>query len=548
MNDSNNREIRTGDFVKITGAYFKTANGLFLTTDDGESVSLRKVKKTGELCLDRAGNFQSLPMRYYCDAKKNRAARIHDAENLRFEVVDGVPTFYAAEHFRQEAANYDERADFQRRMGFNDDAEKNAEKAAYYSEIADRLSATAEQPKKKAPETGIRFYWNGIKVNGGRLIPCYFWPDADSVIICAKNYESLPKEYFTVENDSDIMTDYIDSDSTTLTPEHPLYKYARFVALKGIATGHSYRKLTAEQAEEWGMMKDPGQPTAADLAAVEEMKTAAESARLAAEHAAQLAAREKALRKRSEGRHYIESVAEQHPITDGAPTVEITFSENPAFYFWTESRDRTRTEITIHEDGTRDEKTVIEQPRRRLILSVAAAEVILRRYDEQAHAEQRGYDKTYFVIRWTDAEKGEQTYEGRYDLGDNDGGLIAHIRAFGTSRLHSEAEKAEIARIADYLDCFTEGGRIVNVEIDTRVIDLLKYRQEQEKRKREREWEDIVDTVSMLTDEQIEAAVFSIDPKDKEKADVARFFLQELERRDRENALDVLRRWRAENG
>jgi hypothetical protein len=50
----------------------------------------------------------------------------------------------------------------------------------------------------------------------------------------------------------------------------------------------------------------------------------------------------------------------------------------------------------------------------------------------------------------------------------------------------------------------------------------------------------------MLTDEQIEAVVMGIDPADKEKEDVARFFLQEMNRRDAKAALDLFRRWRAQ--
>ena len=49
--------------------------------------------------------------------------------------------------------------------------------------------------------------------------------------------------------------------------------------------------------------------------------------------------------------------------------------------------------------------------------------------------------------------------------------------------------------------------------------------------------------LEMLTDEQLEAAVFSIDPNDAQKADIARFFLQELAKRDKSRAVEILRRW-----
>lgn len=54
-------------------------------------------------------------------------------------------------------------------------------------------------------------------------------------------------------------------------------------------------------------------------------------------------------------------------------------------------------------------------------------------------------------------------YEGRYDLGDGDGGLIAHIRAFGEwARTHNEfgaeleapPETNDMLEFADYLATF----------------------------------------------------------------------------------------------
>ena len=50
-----------------------------------------------------------------------------------------------------------------------------------------------------------------------------------------------------------------------------------------------------------------------------------------------------------------------------------------------------------------------------------------------------------------------------------------------------------------------------------------------------------METLEMLTDEQLTAAVL-ISPKDN--PDVARFFLQELSRRDAKKALQVLRAWK----
>ena len=78
--------------------------------------------------------------------------------------------------------------------------------------------------------------------------------------------------------------------------------------------------------------------------------------------------------------------------------------------------------------------------------------------------------------------------------------------------------------------------------------DAYKAQQAQEQEQARQDFADILESVQMLTDEQIERAVFAISPTDAEKLDVARFFLQELHRRDEANALAVFRRWkRGEN-
>lgn len=530
LTDSNGEALHLGDIVEVSGGYFKNSNGLFFL--EGEpgangSVWLRKLNKSGKLPM--SGDVQSWPLTSYCsDPRKSREAKNHNRTNAKITKAANVNTWHVAEWLKQRANDCLEKAERERRnWGENDAVRRLTERADRCTAAAERLSASATKPAEKEPEKGIRFYYNGIKVDGGKLIPCFYNLDSidGSVSISARNYDHLPAQYFTVKNDSDPYTDYFDSDRATLDKSHPLYRFARFAGLKCIATGHSWRKLTEAQAAEWAAMKDPGQPTAADLAAVEEMKTAAESARLAKEHAAQLEARENYLRERNAGRQFIEQTAAEHPITEGAPVVVIEWSEHPAFQSW--------------EDG-------------QLRLSVAAAEIILKHYDEERSASD-GYDKTKFTITWT--ESGEEcTYTGRYDLGDNDGGLVQHIRSGAEYALaHAETEEnTERARqrlaFAEMLQGYTTGGYIVSVEVP----EWVKAAAAEMKRKREEQARhdlaDLFDAVQMLTDEQIEGAVFAISPADQSNADVARFFLQELSRRDREKALDVFRRWRDQRG
>lgn len=327
----------------------------------------------------------------------------------------------------------------------------------------------------------IRFFYNGIKVNGGKLIRCFYFTDSksDAVTISARDYADLPRDMFKVKNETDLYTDYFDSDSATITPAHPLYKYARAAALKSAMRGEPEYIAKLKQSEQDA--KTPGRyhwrsadairaeidqrqaqldrnaaelatlpkghPTAADVEAVHEMNTAAESARLAREHAEQLERREKAIRTRNENRAFIEQTAAAHPIKDGAPVVTVEWSENGAF-----------------DDNMK--------------FSVSAAEIIFKTLDEKIYNDQeRGYDKTSFLIEYTDENGEPSTYEGRYDLGDNDGGLIAHIRSFGAF--------------------LRDKGNFGNGK-----------------------------------------------PTDEDKLDVARFFLQELHRRNESNALSVFRRWK----
>ena len=562
----NNTTFNTGDIVRVSDAYFTTSNGLFFVSDGNDSpnrrsggIYLRRLNKSGKLSADGAKSSESWPLHSYCsDSRKNHEANAHNEQHAKIERVEGVNTWYVAEYFRERAEEHMTRVEYNTEHGNEDRANEYKRLVDFYNAVADRLAASAEQPKENAPETGIKFYWNGIKVNGGKLIPCYYSVNSDKdtprVHISAKNYGAeLPREYFTVTNDSDIMTDYFDTDSTVLTPEHPLYKYARYVALKSDSKhnekrlayienelnsgrrepwrGH-YDSLRTEaeglrrRLDEWKNAKDPGQPTADDLKAVADMKTAAESARLAKEHAEQLAERERFLRERNEGRHFIEQTAQQHPISEGAPVVTIKWSEHPAFSSWSDDA---------------------------LKLSVAAAEIVLSHFDTQQHEtrdtpEGHGwYYKTAFCIEYKDPKTGVQnTYEGRYDLGDGEGGMIAHIRNFARycekdGPFHDTEQAAEIQALADYLEQFTANGRVISVELAPWIKELAQQKREQARQ----EADDILDTVELLTDEQLEAAVFAVKHGTEHADDIARFFLQELARRDKSKALEVWKRWKA---
>ncbi len=77
---------------------------------------------------------------------------------------------------------------------------------------------------------GIKFMWNGIKIDGelyrvfysdSKLIGNY--PEG-TITIYARDYKSLPKiEGINVQNDSDMMTDYFENDRARILPDNPHY-------------------------------------------------------------------------------------------------------------------------------------------------------------------------------------------------------------------------------------------------------------------------------------------------------------------------------------
>ena len=281
-------------------------------------------------------------------------------------------------------------------------------------------------------EKSIKFYYNGIKVNGeSRLTKCWFGisNDGEKVYINAREYDDLPRGIFDVVNESDPYTDYFDQDHTTLTDAHPLYKYAKYYALKsrymddkkhvawitkrGGDMNTPDMVATLQRMRDFEQEQDPGQPTAADLEKIDQQRQKRENDAREAAQLEQQRMQEQALIERVEGEKLIKAQMEAHPIKDGEPTVLIHWSEHPAFYGWKDDE---------------------------LVLSVAAADRILGTLDMQQYVKHQGYDKTKFSIMGTDPDGEPINYTGRYDLGDGERGLIKHIHNFGSWYLtHDES-------------------------------------------------------------------------------------------------------------
>ena len=307
-------------------------------------------------------------------------------------------------------------------------------------------------------ENTIKFFWNGIKVNG-KLQKFNFCLNGDHVSFYGDDYAAeMPEECgVAVINNSDSMTDYFEKDHGSIHPEHPLYKFfenaARLAQIHAFKNGikwherciarlekgmeiypnheeefkkniESHRADIAEQERQIAaieMMENPGQPTEADFekvaAYLAEKKAKAEAekaAQEAKEDAERAAAREETKKVVADT---IKTFTEAFPLVEGAPVVEIGFSEMFGL------------------PGCKDEA---------VRWSVAAADRTLGALDQWQHSVRETsnyygwYHKTDFAIKWT--ENGEEcSYQGRYDLGDGEGGMLNHIRNFGEwSRTHGQ--------------------------------------------------------------------------------------------------------------
>lgn len=314
-------------------------------------------------------------------------------------------------------------------------ATQSADRIALAARLADQGEAPSATRAQGTPQDHIKIYWNGLKIDGGKLIKCGYSLDNNSEhrpevsIYCHSYGPDLPRDLFKVRNETDIYTDYFDNDHATVTPAHPLYKYIRYAAAKADARmakrhieylqkhyGNKYADQIARSqktVDDFEAMTDPGQPTAEDLAEINRQRQEEENARQEAEHEEELRQREKYLNDRAEGRRLIDSESTAHPMTESGAYVLIHWSEHPAF--------------CDYEDDA-------------LKLSLTAANNILGALDMKAHSEERGYYKTKFTIYTPDGS----TYSGRYDLGDGEGDLIGHIESLAEwDRTHAGGQLLE---------------------------------------------------------------------------------------------------------
>lgn len=162
MKDKNGREMRTGDIVKVSGAYTKRHNGLFViehTPGDvswlGEDYSLQKLKKNGEYS-NGSYTTQFWPLSYFSNnGEHNAAAREHDSKNATIEIVGNINTEFIIKHFEEESENSFESAKTWA-WRFSEDSEvtkKEIARAEHYKKVVDYIKGKEEKAEENTETT-----------------------------------------------------------------------------------------------------------------------------------------------------------------------------------------------------------------------------------------------------------------------------------------------------------------------------------------------------------------------------------------------------------
>lgn len=174
MTDKNNRTMKTGDVVEITGAYFKNDNGLYFvehTPGDpnwsGRDHCLRRIKRNGELSTAK-DNLCFWPIHAFVNSRDKRAAANQwNQEHAEIEIKTFPHTEHIAAYFASEADSLD--VTIKRyTWDFGEDCQTvkdTKETQAFYRSVADGLrteqptaaeqpSTTTEQPEQQTPAAG----------------------------------------------------------------------------------------------------------------------------------------------------------------------------------------------------------------------------------------------------------------------------------------------------------------------------------------------------------------------------------------------------------
>ena len=129
MLDKNGREIKTGDTVKISNAYFKNDNGFYFVDNSagdaswsGTDHSLKKISRKGKISTAKY-NICFWPISVFVSDRTKRAeANEHNRKYAEIEIVDDIDKTEIIKYFEEMANDTDTEIERLRRI-FGEDRE-----------------------------------------------------------------------------------------------------------------------------------------------------------------------------------------------------------------------------------------------------------------------------------------------------------------------------------------------------------------------------------------------------------------------------------------
>lgn len=153
MIDKNGIEMKTGDIVKVDGAFFNNDNGYYFiahTPGDptwcGRDYSLKKIGKRGKISTAKS-SIAFWPLKSFCsDKMKNYMADEHNGKNASIEIINDIDRADVVQYFENEANNTAEMANYYCRQwgGKNEEVFRYEGISEFYSGVADRLKEGAK--------------------------------------------------------------------------------------------------------------------------------------------------------------------------------------------------------------------------------------------------------------------------------------------------------------------------------------------------------------------------------------------------------------------
>ncbi len=119
MTDKNGIEIKTGNIVEITGAYFKNDNGIYFVEHSagdpgwsGSGHSLRKISKRGKISKAKH-NICFWPIGIFTNSFETRiTAKAWNEEHATIEVKTDIDWAEITVYFQEKAESMDEQIDY----------------------------------------------------------------------------------------------------------------------------------------------------------------------------------------------------------------------------------------------------------------------------------------------------------------------------------------------------------------------------------------------------------------------------------------------------